>query len=309
MILQGGYPFPILLSCIVFMILFFCGLRFRKTPESIYFTITMALMSMQSIFSIYEILGVTLEDKLMWRNVQQIPLYYSPVMILGVIMSFIGISRSTIVRTVAILSPLILLYWILLFTDSHHHLIRDSVILVARGQENVLQIGKTHLGLLFFVFEKIMGLWGLALLLINSRKIVGTQRTQHNLLMVAILSPFFVPELAGLMGIKVTVAVSMLPSGLLLFYALYMYNFLVVPPMAKEKVLEHMTEGILIVDEQGMIIDANPAALPIMTRLVGETKLRGTQLLLLLKNHPTLQASYNNGNDKKIDTRWVNEFI
>ncbi|NOU69236.1 hypothetical protein GC096_35045, partial [Paenibacillus sp. LMG 31461] len=148
MILQGGYPFPILLSCIVFMILFVCGLRFRKTPESIYFTVTMALMSMQCIFSIYEILGVTLEDKLMWRNVQQIPLYYSPVMILGVIMSFIGISRRTIIRTVAILSPIILLYWILLFTDSYHHLIRDSVTLVARGQENVLQIGKTHLGLL-----------------------------------------------------------------------------------------------------------------------------------------------------------------
>lgn len=274
----------------------------------------MALMSLQGLFSIFEIVAVTLDDKLFWRNVQQIPLYYSPVMILGVIMSFIGGSRRVVVRSMVTLSLIMLTYWILLFTDPQHHLIRVSASLEGNGQEGILRLERTHLGLLFFIFAKMMGLWGLGLLLINYRKVVGTQRTQHVLLMIAILSPFFVPELAGFMGIKVTVAVSMLPSGLLLFYALYKYNFLKVPPMVKEKVLEHLTEGILIVDEQGMIIDANPAALPIMARLVGDNKLRCTQLLPLLKNHPTLQTFYNNGNQDEIEVEssgrhWAVRFI
>lgn len=158
----------------------------------------MALISFQGLASIFELLAVNLDDKLFWRNAQQIPLYYSPIMLLGVIMSFVGTTNKVTNWSIAILSFITLCYWILLFTDTQHHLIRGTVMLETYGQLERIKFDRTHLGYLFLMYNKLMGVWGLVLLLINFRKVYGIQKTQLILLIVAIISPFFFPELASL---------------------------------------------------------------------------------------------------------------
>ncbi|BBI36561.1 histidine kinase N-terminal 7TM domain-containing diguanylate cyclase [Cohnella abietis] len=292
MILQDSYSFSILVSCIVFLFLFLYAFRYRKSPESIFFMLMVALLSIQAMASLLELHASSLEDKLLWRNIQQIPLYSSPIMLLGMIMSFIGTSSKVVFRRIVILSIIIVTYWILLFADSQLHLIRESVTLEAFGQTERIKIERTNFGFMFLLFHHFMGLWGLGMLLINIRKVPKINRMQHILLMLATLSPYVFTNAGDFIGWKISVSVSMLPTGFLLFYALFMHKFLQVRPLAKEKVLEHMTEGILIVDDQDIIIDANPAALPITERLWGEVKLVGTFLPPLLKGHPSLKVFY-----------------
>ncbi|NOU69429.1 PAS domain-containing protein [Paenibacillus sp. LMG 31461] len=305
MILKGEYPFSLLLSSIIYLILFVYSFRFRQKPQFVYFVVLMVLMSSQGLFSIFELTGGSLEDKLFWRNVQQIPLYLSPVMLLGMIMSFVGTNSKAIVRRLTILIFIVVIYWILLFIDSHTHLIRLTVFLEDFQGTQRIEMTRTPLGYLFLALNKAMGLWTLTLLLMHYRKVVGMQRTQHILLVIAVVSPFFFPELAGLIGWQAGVAEAMLPSGLLLFYALFVYNFLQVSPIVKEKVLENMTEGILIVDEKHLIIDANPAAHSIIQSVGGDYKLKGTYITSLMASYPALQALYDSKEQGEVEIESV----
>lgn len=291
-IFKDGYLFPILLSSIVFFALCLLTLRHRYASGSYYFVAMLALLSLQGLFSIFELQAAGLENKLQWRNLQQIPLYYSPVLMLCVIMAFVGLERKVISRWFAALSGIVATYMILIFLDSDLHLIRKTVMLETYEGSERIQMTRTLLGMGYFVFVKLLGLWVLWLLGNSARKVVGTQRTMHLLVMLGILSPFCLPELAGLFGLKVNVAVSMLPSGLLLYYALYRLHFLQVTPIAREKILEHMKEGILIVDNKDMIIDANPAALEIVRRFRDTPRLKGMDMPDLLSDYATLRALY-----------------
>jgi len=223
---------------------------------------------------------------LFWRNMQQIPLYYSPVAMLGIIMSNMDTPRRMIIRRISILSGIMAIYWILLFTDPYHHLIREKVWLEPIGEFERVQMSRTSLGHLFFSLNNVLALWGLLLLIVSYRKATGIQKMQYLLIMAAILFPFVFPWLARIFNLRLTVALSMLPSSVFIFCALHMYKFLQVRPLAKEKVLEHMAEGILIADEKGQIIDANPAA-----RIIGnltDAKMIGAYLSDLFKGHPNI---------------------
>lgn len=290
--LRDGYLFSILLSGTCYLFLFAYSFRFRKSREWIFFIVISALLTIQALASLLELHASDLEAKLVWRNIQQIPLYSSPLLLLGMIMSFIGISRKTVIQRMVMLGSIIILYWILLFTDSQHHLIRESVMLEAYGQSERIVIERTALAFFLLVYNYLLGLAGLVLLLINFRRASGIQRTQYILLIVAILSPYMLIFMGNLIGWQITVSVSMLPTAALFFYALFMHRFLQIRPIAKEKVLEHMTEGILIVEEQDIVIDANPAALPIAEKLWGSAKLEGAYMPELLEVDPSLLAFY-----------------
>jgi diguanylate cyclase (GGDEF)-like protein/PAS domain S-box-containing protein len=296
--LKGGFPYSTLLSALIFFILFLYALRIRKSPGAVFLLCLTALLSLQGVLSICELLSDGLDKKLFWRNLQQIPLYYSTVLIPGIIMSYIGISRKVIARRILIISGIICIYWIILFTEPQ--LIRKEVWLEPYGAFERIGMTRTPLGYLFFIHNKIVGLWALGMLLSNYRKAVGIQRTQYIALSAATLLPYAVPELARLAGLRLNVAVSMLPTAVLLFYVLHIYKFLQVRPLAKEKVIEHMSEGILIADGQDRIIDANPAAQTIKS-LCGKEKLIGTSIAELFESHPELQAFYEAGKQGELE--------
>lgn len=300
MIFQDRYPFSVLLSVIVFFALFLYTYRIRKAPGAIFLLIMMALHSLQGILCICELMADSLERKLFWLNMQQIPLCYSPVMLLGIIMTNMGTPAKVLARRIVILSGIMLLYWILLFTDPYHHLIRERVWVEPFGEFEHIGVERTNLGDLFFALINMLALWGLALLLINYKKATGIQKRQYVLMVLAALFPIVLLWLARLFGWPLTVAVSILPSSLLIFYALHMYKFLQVRPLAKEKVLEHMSEGILILDEQGQIIDANPAA-RILQTVSGKSNLIGAYLGEWFANQPGLQALYESGEQGKTE--------
>lgn len=83
MILKDGHLFAAFLSSIVYFALFVYGFFIRKSAGILYLMILMALLSLQGVFSICELLAEGLEAKQFWRNLQQIPLYASSVLLLG----------------------------------------------------------------------------------------------------------------------------------------------------------------------------------------------------------------------------------
>jgi diguanylate cyclase (GGDEF)-like protein/PAS domain S-box-containing protein len=188
----------------------------------------------------------------------------------------------------------------LLFTDSHHHLIRGDVWVEPYGDYERIGMSRMPLGWVFFLYNQLAALWGLGLLVSHYRKVVGGQKRLVVLLIIAVLCPFLLPELAKLAGGHVNISTSLLPAAFIFFYILHIRKFLQVRPLAREKVLEHMSEGILIANEREQIIDANPAARAMVRKPGG--KLVGASLPDLFADHPELKAFCAAGEPGSLET-------
>jgi len=301
MILKDGYLFSIFFSSVVYFVLFLYCLFIRKSAGIVYLMILMALLSAQGVLSISELLADGLEAKLFWRNLQQIPLFYSSVMLLGIIMFYMRIDGKIRNRSILVLTSAVAVFWILLFTDSHHHLIRREVWIEPYGNFERIGMSRMPLGWVFFLFFHTQAIVGLGLLVGYYRRIVvGEQKRQLILLIVAVLCPYLLPELAKLMGGQLNISTSLLPAAVIFFYIIHIQKFLQVRPLAREKVLEHMSEGILIADERDRIIDANPAS-RMIAGLSPKGKLVGASLAELFAVLPDLKALFDTGEQGSIE--------
>ena len=51
--------------------------------------------------------------------------------------------------------------------------------------------------------------------------------------------------------------------GVGIAWAMFRYRLLELAPIARDSVIEHLSEGVVVVDDRGRLVDANPAALKI----------------------------------------------
>jgi PAS domain S-box/diguanylate cyclase (GGDEF) domain len=301
MILKDGYLFTIFLSSVVYFVLFLYCLSIRKSVGIVYLTMLMAMLSLQGVLSIRELLADGLDAKLFWRNLQQIPLHSSSVLTLGILMFYMRVDDKIRNRSLLVLGAAVAVYWLLVFTDSHHHLLRREIWIEPYGRFERIGLSRMPLGWLFFLFFHTLAAWGLGMLVNHYRKVVGGQKKQLILLIIAALCPYLLPEIAKLAGGQLNLSTSLLPAAAIFFYVLHIHKFLQMRPLAQEKVLEHMSEGILIADEQDRIIDANPAA-----RMIGglspQGRLIGESLAELFAGVPDLRAICKAGEQRRIET-------
>lgn len=94
-------------------------------------------------------------------------------------------------------------------------------------------------------------------------------RRQALLLVLACLSPWagnalYVAEL-GPAGLDLTVF-GFAASGLLAGWAILRWRLLSIGPIARDAIVEGMTEAVVVVDREGRVVDANPAAARLLER-------------------------------------------
>src|SRR5262249_28096155 len=79
-------------------------------------------------------------------------------------------------------------------------------------------------------------------------------------------------------------------SGLCCTWALFRYHMLDLVPAARETVIEHMRDAVIILDRQNRVVDVNPAA----AQLVGGTpaELVGKPLREIASDHAELYAAF-----------------
>ena len=70
-------------------------------------------------------------------------------------------------------------------------------------------------------------------------------------------------EIRSLPGLDPTV-VTFLPAGLVLLWGIYRHRLLDISPVAHDAVVEGMSDGTLVLDRRGRIVDLNPSAARIL---------------------------------------------
>lgn len=153
---------------------------------------------------------------------------------------------------------------ILIWTDSAHHLFRANTALVDNGAIQALRYDYGAWGWISTTYAVLLILAALALLAGYGVRGVRISRRQTAIVLIGLSLPWWVglSNMAGTLPwhdrdiFVYTFGI----SGPVLAVGLFRFRLFDLAPVARAAVIQHIDDGMMILDRQGRIIDMNPAA-------------------------------------------------
>ncbi len=239
------------------------ALLHRKKAGALQVSLLGVFAAIWTIGSFFELNLPTLEQKLFWRDIQQIGVFGLPAATLSFAAAYTGNKRlAYFVRGAGVLSVLIIL---LIWTNPLHHIMRSACYLLDSdvfGQTLVVKL--SLIGNILVAYNFSIPLIAIFVLLRFAASVSSAFRRQVYWITACMGFTFFAAFLRTAfleeMGIYVHISVLYIPSAVALFHSLFRYHFFSLSPIARDKVLEVINQGILIMDKDGIIQEANSAA-------------------------------------------------
>jgi len=121
---------------------------------------------------------------------------------------------------------------------------------------------------LFIVFAYALAVCALVILLREYLRSSGASRSRIAVLFIGGLAPF-VASVAGLLNLAPFADLDMAPlaffvTGALWLTAILQGTLLEILPLARGVLVEQMPDGVIVIDAEGRVVDANPAALSML---------------------------------------------
>ncbi|MFA0814587.1 MAG: diguanylate cyclase [Anaerofustis sp.] len=209
---------------------------------------------------------------LLGRNIEQIGVFFTP---LCSLYFSIGYTSNKKLSVFAYLISIIqLISVILIFTDQSHHIMREVVAVQTNafwGQS--ITVVSTKIGSALVAFNFCIPLIATVNLIAFMRTISAKLRRPLVLIVICIVATFVVSALQMTVlsgsGINIPIPVLDLPFLLLFAYAVLKGGFVGVAPTVLDKVFEVIDQGIIVVDENGTVVECNSRA----AELLGDTGL------------------------------------
>lgn len=238
----------------------------------------------------FELSSTTLEQMLFWQNIEYLVIVLIPAFWLLFILKFTGRDRYINTKNFIwiIIIPIITL--LLVWTNNFHHLYFKTVSIDSSGSFPLL---KLEFGVWYFVYTTYFYIL-LALgvvMLINKYRNSEPVFKRHNLI---ILLAAFIPWFANLVyffGFRPMGHIDITPFAFvitmfMLSVGFIRFRLLDIIPIAREKVLEAMKEGLIVMDYLDRIVDLN-REIKLILSISGES-LIGKNIDSILPNQPEL---------------------
>ena len=167
-------------------------------------------------------------------------------------------SKPSLVISLYAVSALVLA---LLTTDSYHGLFFGGIEI--KNAEMILSGGPIFWANLAYSYALM--LISLFVLTRHFRKATGIFRKQLGIVLFGVIFPWvcnlmFVAGLSPLPNVDNT-PLSFTVTGIIFTYALLRYRLLDIIPIARDVLIENMSDGVIVLDSQNRLVDFNPAAL------------------------------------------------
>lgn len=239
-------------------------LIFRRLGETIqWFSILMMCSAVWAICYALELASYTLPQMLFWINLEYIGISFLPAAWMIFILKFLGKEEWMTYRNIILLFLFPTITLLLVWTNPSHHLHYESTSLYTGGPFPLLSINPGvwyRIHTVYFYFLLALGLY---LLLNKFRKADPIYKKQNILIVVGAFIPWSVNFLY-LLGLRPYGHIDLTPhafivTSIVLSFGLLRFKLFDILPLAREKVLEEMREGVLVLDQFNRIVDLNPA--------------------------------------------------
>ncbi len=245
--------------------------RHRAVAAAAPFAVMQSLSVLTYLANTLEIAATDYPAKFFWRQIWFSSLMPQGPLALAIAVDYAGIkSIARRAWTLLMLIPFIAL--LLMLTNDAHHLIWTQVWFDAQ-----LQVSRGFWNWLFIIYSfllEVLGLFVFASVFIRSR---GFYRRQAGVLGLASATIWLGMGLRFLgvqltPGLDVSVVGSLISSPLFA-WGLFRLRAFDLAPVARDTVIEHMGNGMIVLDNHNRVVDVNPAAralLEIRAEAVGQ---------------------------------------
>jgi PAS domain S-box-containing protein len=269
---------PLAIAALISAALAWYTWRHRQNQGATPFAWMMFLLFQWCFSYIFELAATDLESKLYWATFMFAGVVATPIAWLAFALEYTGHTWMTRIRLL-LLASLPLLTMGLILTNDLHGLFWAGASLANEGGFLLLN---TINGPWFWVhatYTYTLILIGLVLIVRALLRWSPQYRGQMVFILLATITPLIanfitvfkvIPVLIDLTPFAFTV------TGLGMGYALFRHRLLDITPIARDRVIDGMKDGMIVLDARRRIVDINPAAL---------------HLLGLSKDHPPIGAS------------------
>ncbi len=241
-----------------------------------------------------ELSSGSLWAKVLWAKAQYLGIVAVPLAWLTFVVQYTGAARWFSPRTVAWLTVVPVATLLLAWTNELHRLVWVQIELAEQGRG--LIASRLDYGWGFWVhtvYSYAMLALGCLILIQALIRAPRFYASRVSLLLLSAMLPWVgnVLHLAGLLSVPLDpTPLGFAVSGVLLLLALLRIRFRNVSPVPRDTVVESMTDGLLVLDDQDRVMDVNPAA----ERMLGRTapEMVGHELADALPDHPSLVQCY-----------------
>ncbi len=257
-----------------------------------WFAVTMLLVAIWALGYGLELMSETLEAMLFWVKIEYVGIALAPGTWIWFCLKYTGLEKWLNFKTALVVFAIPIITFLIILTNEFHHLHYKEVSVYDLGPFPLLEISIGPWYLVHTTFFYLSLLFGNILLLIKFKNADSIYRKQINLLIFAGVVPWFF-NVIYLLGYRPFEHIDLTPYAFLFTYifigiALLRFELFNIKPIARDKVFELITKGILVFDPNEKVIDYNHAILKALKK--PKDKLIGKSMGELFENKPELIA-------------------
>jgi len=211
----------------------------------------------------YATIGIP--GKVFWGKVQYLGVVTCPVFFLLLALEYSHLDQWLTRRTITALFVVPAMTLLLAFTNEWHGLLWPTVTPVGAPEDNLALYGH---GIAFWIgsvgYSYLLMLIGTILLVRAAMRFPVVYRLQAGMLTLATLLPWVV-NIIYVFGFSPTPGLELTPLVLVFTGAIFAWNILRLrlldlAPVARDALIETMTDGMIVLDASDRVVDVNPAA-------------------------------------------------
>ena len=237
--------------------------RKRNAPGSTTLRALLVVMSTWSATAAAIYIQDGFAGKVFWLNVMVVPVAIAPILFMTFILKFSGSPVWVTRRALTLLYAFSIVFILLQWTNSYHHLVLSSVQLVEQDGFSALKIQR---GPVYFVNLAIAYgtvTMGILTLVREALRASHLYRNQYRLLLLGCIVPLAFSIFSQLdynaLGNLDTSPISFGITGVIFAFTTLRTHFMDLIPVARSHLIENMGDGVLVLDAQNRIADLNPA--------------------------------------------------
>ncbi|MDQ3864747.1 MAG: PAS domain S-box protein [Actinomycetota bacterium] len=258
------YSYLLLLAAAISAALVFFAWRRRGTLGAEALALLMGGVCIWTAGYALELSGADLPTKIFWAKVEYVGIATVPVSWLAFALQYTGRERQLTHRNLVMLCAIPLVTLVLAWTNESHGLIWSSTRLGEGGPFPALEVDHGAWFWVHLSYSYLLLLVGTVMLVSTLTRSPSLYRKQNLALLLAVSIPW-VGNAVYVLGLSPVPNLDLTPfafllSGMVIALSLFRFRLLDVVPVARENVLEGMSDGVVVLDLQDRIVDMNPAA-------------------------------------------------
>ncbi len=258
------YALLLVLSALISAALTVSILKHRPTQEARSLSILMAAVSLWAFTALFEVCAQDLQTKILCYQIKYLFIVIAPISWLTFSRCYSNRVQKLKKRWLAMLLVVPAFTLAMVGTNAHHHLMFTRFDLVEVGSQLLIY---PRFGPLFWVhtvYSYAALLFGFIFLTKHLIDYPAPYRRQVASLMIAVMTPWvsniiFLFKIGDLAYFDLT-PVAFTISGIAFMWGILRYKLLDIVPIARDVVIQNMSDGVIVIDNDENIIDINQTA-------------------------------------------------